>query len=309
MRALALPLFMLPTLAQGFPVQRCVNLDQALEAPVEGDWGFVIQQRQIAWIADQGFDTIRLPVRFSAHLYNGKLSPDILARVDEVIGWALDAGLNVILDVHHFEALMQNPKAHSATFLAIWADLAQHYSDHDERLIFELLNEPTDALDTAGAMELFRAAYPMIRQSNPTRWIVIEGGDWANVDSLQGLARIDSRTALSFHYYSPWTFTHQQAGWMDNPPPARTWGTAQDKKAVARDMSLAASFGLPMLLGEFGVSSETTLAQRLQWTRIVRQSAQDHGIGWCHWGLAGNFAIMDDTSQTWLPGMKAALLE
>lgn len=309
MRTLTLIFLLLPVLATAFPVQRCVNLDQALEAPREGDWGFVIQERQIKWIAEQGFDTIRLPVRFNAHWVDNRLTPGILARVDQVIGWAFDADLNVILDLHHFEALMENPAKHSATFHAIWRELAHHYADYDDRLIFELLNEPTDALDSDGAMALFRTAYPIIRHSNPDRWIIIEGGNWASIESLADLSRIDDRTALSFHYYSPWEFTHQQAGWMDNPPPARGWGSAQDQSAVARDFEQAARFGQPMLLGEFGVSSETDLKARLNWTRNLRETAEGHGIGWCHWGLAGNFAIMNDATGAWLPGMQDALLD
>ena len=308
MRLLILSLLAIPSFLLAFPVQRCVNLDQALEAPREGDWGFVIQRHQIAWIADQGFDTIRLPVRLSAH-WDNELSAEILARLDEVINWAFEDDLNVILDLHHFEALMETPSRHAATFQAIGTELAQHYAGYDERLIFELLNEPTEDLDTAEAMVLFRAVYPTIRGSNPDRWIIIEGGQWASVESLANLERIDSRTALSFHYYKPWEFTHQQAGWMDNPPPARGWGHKADKSALRADFELAANYGVPMLLGEFGVTSQTALTERVNWTRAVREEAESHGISWCHWGLAGNFAIMSNDTQEWLPGMKSALLE
>lgn len=308
MRAIILCLLAGPAWAQPFPVQRCVNLDQALEAPREGDWGYRIERGDIAWIADQGFDTIRLPVRFNAH-WDGALSPQILARVDQVIGWAAAEDLNVILDLHHFEALMRDPQGQTGKSTAIWTELAGHYAGHDDSLIFELLNEPTEALDTHKAMRLFEAVLPTIRASNPDRWVIIEGGDWANVEALADLRQLDARTALSFRYYVPWEFTHQMAPWMDASPPAGSWGDKDDRAVLRRDMALAGSYDVPMLLGEFGVTTPTDLTQRARWTKAVREEAEAHGIGWCHWGLAGNFAILDKATGTWVSGMQEALFE
>ncbi|WP_341367208.1 glycoside hydrolase family 5 protein [Yoonia sp. BS5-3] len=307
MRAIFLCLLVAPAWAQPFPVQRCVNLDQALEAPREGDWGYRIERGDIAWIADQGFNTIRLPVRFNAH-WDGALSPQILARVDEVISWAAAEDLSVILDLHHFEALMRDPPGQAEKFAAIWTELATHYAGYDDRLIFELLNEPSEALATDEAMRLFEAVLPTIRASNPDRWVIIEGGDWASVEALADLHQPDARTALSFHYYVPWEFTHQMAPWMDAPPPPGRWGDKDDREILRRDMALAGSYDAPVLLGEFGVTTPTDPSQRARWTKAVREEADAHGIGWCHWGLAGNFAILDKTTQTWVPRMKDALI-
>lgn len=306
-RVMALAILASPVWADDFPVARCVNLDQALEAPHEGEWGYTITRPDIKWIAAQGFDTIRLPVRFDAH-WNGQIVPGFLARVDAVIGWALAADLNVILDLHHFDDLMQDPSAHAATFQAIWVELAMHYADHDDRLIFELLNEPHDALSTSKAVALFKGVMPIIRAQNPDRWVIIEGGNWANIGEMGNLPRFDDRTALSFHYYGPWEFTHQQAGWLTDPLPPRAWGSEADIAAVNGDIAQAAEYGVPMLLGEFGVTVQTQDQDRADWTKAVRQAAENHDIGWCHWGFAGNFAIFDKDARDWMPGMQDALI-
>ncbi len=305
-RALFLALWAAPVMADGLPVARCVNLDQALEAPNEGDWGYRITRSDIDWIAAQGFDTIRLPVRFDAH-WNGQIAPSFLARVDAVIGWALAADLNIILDLHHFDALMADPSTHTAEFQAIWIELAMRYADYDDRLMFELLNEPHDQLSTDRAVSLFRSLMPVIRAESPDRWVIIEGGYWANISALPELPRFDDRTVLSFHFYGPWEFTHQQASWLADPPPAVGWGSDDDRAAVRGYIAEAAQYGLPMLLGEFGVTIETNARDRADWTRTVRQEAEAHGIGWCHWGFAGNFAIFDQQARDWLPGMQDAL--
>jgi len=308
MRTLALCLLALPAFADPFPVSRCVNLDQALEAPVEGDWGYVIERAHIAWIAQQGFDTIRLPVRFSAH-FDGRIDPDYLARVNEVIAWARGENLQIILDLHHFEALMQDPAKHAAAFRQIWQALGAHYAGSNDDLIFELLNEPSGNLDTAGAVALFEQILPDLRRSHPNRWIIIEGGDWANVTALADLPVFDDRTALSFHYYAPYPFTHQLAQWHADPLPKAIWGNTAERHALRDDFITATQRDVPLLLGEFGVTATTDLPQRINWTKAVRQEAEAHGIGWCHWGFAGNFAIHDLATQTWVPGLQKALFD
>ncbi len=306
MRAFLSICLAVPVCADAFPVARCVNLDQALEAPQEGDWGYRIAQPDIAWIADQGFDTVRLPVRFSAH-WDGRINPAFLARVDEVIGWADAEGLNVILDLHHFEELIADPTRYAGQFISIWTELSAHYAGADESLIFELLNEPTHPLDTAGAVALFGDVLPLIRAAHPDRWIIIEGGGWASVDALADLRVLDDRTVLSFHYYVPWEFTHQQAPWLSDPPPARGWGDKDDRAAMRADFALAGAAAAPVFLGEFGVTTLTDPMLRATWTGAVREDAEAQGIGWCHWGLSGNFAIRDPATGDWVPGMKEAL--
>ena len=296
-----------PVIADQFPVSRCVNFDQALEAPKEGDWGYTISYEDIVWIADQGFDTIRLPVKFSAH-WDDALSPEILARVDQVIGWAFSQELQVILDLHHFDEILTDPDKHADMFFDIWAELSTHYARYDHRLIFELLNEPSENLKTPRAVSLFESVYPTIRSDHPDRWIIIEGAEWAEISALQDLPLIDDKTALSFHYYSPYTFTHQLAEFHVDPMPAATWGDRSERQVLRDDIALAASRDVPLLLGEFGVTSPTKLSERINWITSVRKEAESHGIGWCHWGFARGFAIYDEETGDWLPGMEQALM-
>ena len=308
MLSLALTLWSLPLWAENFPVNRCVNLDQALEAPVEGDWGYVIEQEHITWIAAQGFDAIRLPVKFSAHWDGTAIDSAFQARVDQVVDWALAVDLHVILDLHHFNEVMDDPAKYGPVLVDIWQSLGDHYAGYDARLIFELLNEPTENLSTARAVALFEEIIPNLRQSHPDRWIIIEGHEWAAIEALPDLPVIDDRTVLSFHYYTPAAFTHQQASWHPEPMPPASWGTDTERAALKADFAIAAARGAPLLLGEFGVTSPTDLSERVDWISAVRQAAEDHDIGWCHWGFARGFAIFDDDLGTWLDGMQDALI-
>jgi aryl-phospho-beta-D-glucosidase BglC (GH1 family) len=94
---------------------RCKNIGGALEAPNEGDWGYVVRDDDLKLIADAGFSVIRLPVKWSAHTdYRApyKIEPTLLARVDHIIKKANEYGLTVVLDMHHYDELYANPAPH-----------------------------------------------------------------------------------------------------------------------------------------------------------------------------------------------------
>jgi len=46
--------------ADSFDVKRCMNMGNALDAPKEGDWGHVIEERSFKVVKEAGFDTARL---------------------------------------------------------------------------------------------------------------------------------------------------------------------------------------------------------------------------------------------------------
>ena len=51
-------------------MHRGINIGNALEAPNEGDWGVVIKDEYFKIIKEAGFDTVRIPIRWSNHAEN-----------------------------------------------------------------------------------------------------------------------------------------------------------------------------------------------------------------------------------------------
>jgi len=300
------------------PIQRCMNMGGAMEAPVEGDWGYTVRKSDIEAIARAGFDTIRLPVRVSVHTSAAPpytISPDLLARMDEIVGWATESHLNIILDVHHFEALMTDPDNELPRLDAIWNQLAAHYAYAPDNVIFELLNEPSDKMtvrrtDAANA-ELLRR----IRMTNPTRWVILGTPLWGTLDGMLGLDPVsDPHLIAGFHYYSPFAFTHQGATWLDDPPPrGAVWGSQADYDTLAHDFDKAEAWGretgLPIFLGEFGVDRNVDPALRARWTRAVRTAAESRDMSWCYWEWATSFRAWNQSSGTWIEPMRSALLD
>ncbi|MEL6531397.1 MAG: cellulase family glycosylhydrolase, partial [Pseudomonadota bacterium] len=85
-------------IAADFQMKRCVNMGNALEAPNGAPWGRLYSEEDYARIAAAGFDTVRIPIRWSD--YTGpaptyRIHPDFAEVVDNNIRWALRNDLNV----------------------------------------------------------------------------------------------------------------------------------------------------------------------------------------------------------------------
>jgi endoglucanase len=309
-----------------FPMRRGVNLGNALEAPNEGDWGYRIEAEHLQAITAAGFDGVRLPVRWDAHAamaFPYAIDPRFLARVDAVVGHALEAGLRVQLDLHHYDALVEGGmrSPHRGRFLGIWGQLAQHYRERPAALMFEPFNEPNGRLwDNAALQALQRQVLDVIRARDPERLVVFGPGNWQNIDALRDWRPPEDhfgagKIAVSVHYYEPHAFTHEGAEWMgaDAPRFARAWGTEADRALVREHVGAAANWarqhGYAMQLGEFGVNRAVPVAQRAAWTGAVREACEAEGMGWCAWDFAGAFPVWDREQGAWIEPIRAALLD
>lgn len=302
---------------QKLPFSRCLNLANALEAPKEGEWGYTIRLEDIARIRAAGFDGVRIPVRWDAHTGPGpeyRIDPVFFARVDQVVGEALSQRLAVVLDVHHFNALSEDPQGQTAHFLAIWRQIAARYKARDQRLMFEILNEPNGPLMTHSEVErLNAAALAEIRQVDKRRLVIFGGTQWNAIEGLAGLTPPDDpHLAVTVHYYAPHNFTHQNASWLKDPPRwDREWGNPDDRATVRRDVAKAAAWArerrLPLFVGEFGVNEAASLEQRVLWTTEVRRAFEAEGAAWCAWDFAAAFPTYDRTKEAWIEPMLRAL--
>lgn len=302
-----------------FPMQRGINLGNALEAPAEGDWGYRIEPEHLIAIADAGFDGIRVPVRWDAHTLREPpytIREALLLRVAGIVDSALALGLVVQLDCHHYDALIANPEAERERFLAIWRQIAFDQQDAPGQLIFEPLNEPHGDSWRGDVLTRLQAdVISVIRETNPRRLIVLGPGNWQNIDALRDWTMPrGAYLAASVHYYEPHAFTHQGAEWLGANAPTfgRTWGTREDIAAVERHIAQAARWGMErgvtMQLGEFGVNRALPVAQRALWTRTVREACEAYSIGWCAWDFAGAFPVWDRERRRFIAPVRDALL-
>ena len=104
-------------------------------------------------IAEQGFDTIRIPVTWHKVANpngNWEINAHWMARIKQVVDWALEENMFVILNTHHENTVMDmgsgnaGSSSHAGNIFIrnIWRQVAQAFEGYDERLIFAGLNEP-----------------------------------------------------------------------------------------------------------------------------------------------------------------------
>ncbi|MBB3114622.1 endoglucanase [Paenibacillus phyllosphaerae] len=198
-----------------------VNLGNALEAPTEGAWGLTLQESYFGLIADGGFDTVRVPIKWSAHASAEPpytIDETFAKRVDWVLDQAESQGLNAVINMHHYDEIFESPDEHQVRFLRIWEQLAQRYRDRPLSVYFEPLNEPHGNLTAAAWNDLLAEAVKTIRSIDERHTLIIGTSEWGGIGGLQALQvpEEEKNAIVTFHYYEPFLFTHQGAEWGGN---------------------------------------------------------------------------------------------
>ncbi len=299
---------------------RGVNLGNALEAPAEGEWGVTLEEEYFRLIKEAGFDAVRIPIRWSAHASsNAPYSIDsaFCARVDWAVAQALSWGLLAVINMHHYDGIAEDPSAHKERFLALWQQIAVHYKDYSDSLLFEILNEPHDQLTPALWNGLLQDALQVIRETNPVRTVVVGTAEWGHIQSLDDLVIPDDdrNIIVTVHYYNPFHFTHQGAEWVSGSDAwlgTRWSGTYQEKQAVIQDFDQAADWAKkhnrPLYLGEFGAYSRADMDSRALWTDFVARQAEERGMSWAYWEFCAGFGVYDQATSDWnYPILKALI--
>jgi endoglucanase len=299
---------------------RGINLGNALEAPSEGEWGLTIKAEYFDRIKEAGFNHVRIPTRWEAHTGPAPgfaIDPAFLSRIDWAVDQALSRGLVAIVNDHHDYAMVKEPGKNLPRLQATWRQIARHYKDRPDRLFFELLNEPHDELTDGRWDVMFKTLLAIVRESNPDRVVIVGPGHWNNLDHLASLElpEGDRRLIATFHYYSPFQFTHQGAEWVPESKAwkGKTWtDSAGERAALARDFEKAAKWGKdhdrPLYLGEFGAYSAADIESRARWTAAVAREAERLGMSWGYWEFASGFGAYDKDAGAWRAPIKNALI-
>ncbi len=358
-RAATLPDFIAPKiLGQDTPahraiakIKRGVNLGNCWDAPPPYSWGIRYTPEDINRIDAEGFDHIRVPVAWNHNLRIGaagyEIDAALLTDLEPVLRRALEKRMHVLLDWHHFDDLTTNPAAHRARFVAVWETIARHFKSWPPELLFELLNEPRDALTTEVANPLYVETIAAIRRIDPQRIIFVSPGNWGDIRELDKLRLPDGddRIIVTVHCYEPFYFTHQGANWVNlqalrgitypGPPPTPFVIPDQLKEnpgirsfiggyntlpaesnpcspTIVRELlDLAREwsdhFGRPVHLGEFGSHNIGDPKSRSNYSHDVRTLAEARKIPWALWDWKASFAYWDSANNR--PLLRSALFD
>ena len=118
----------------------------------ETSWGNPkATQEMMDAVKAKGFNTVRLPTTWYPHLdADNNIDPAWMARVHEIVDYAYNNDMYVILNVHHEEWINRADLGTayneiSTKLKAVWKQIAEEFKDYDQHLIFEGMNEPRAA--------------------------------------------------------------------------------------------------------------------------------------------------------------------
>lgn len=292
------------------------------EAPNEDAWGNSFGDDYFAKIAALGFDHVRIPIRWDTPSRTGQsasytIDPVFLQRIQEVVDMALKEELMVIINMHHHNVLFESPEDEKEKFLAQWRQIATYFELYPETLLFEVLNEPHAALTPILWNDYFAEALTSIRETNPTRGVLMGTAEFGGVSGISHLDPPDDPNIIvTVHFYSPFTFTHQGAEWVGSHTDAwlgTPWYDLEyEREALAQELEVVAKFSveknIPIHMGEFGAYGKADMESRVRWTNFLSRYFESLGYSWAYWEWSAGFGIYDPATDTFRESLVNALL-
>lgn len=310
-----------------------INLGNAWDSQgnrLDCSWNNCIDSSYFRIIKEAGFNSVRIPVRwhYDSDYGNHTVNPNRLKGVKEHIQMALDQGLAVIVNFHHYTDLNDagnNYKADSVMFLqekehflALWKQVAREMDEYpDSLLVLELLNEPIIA--SAELVDgIMNDAYKVVRENAPGKTIMFEAYHAAKFYDINRLNMpVDGNIIYSGHYYEPYSYTHQGNGYdCKGDATLKLTAAADFKKYVDLAESLYPDINgghIPMNMGEFGVSGQPNYScktkapsdsSRALWTKEAIKAAESYDMSWQYWGFVGvgGFEAYNKGKGEWYEG-------
>lgn len=253
----------------------------------EKAWGQpTTTKKMITEVKKAGFDSVRVPVAWSNMMStDGKytISDSYFKRVDEIVGYVLENDMYCIINIHWDGGWWEdfgssNEKTRNEAmkkYKAMWTQIADHYKNYSDKLIFESANEElgdktkgSSSLDESykRVNNINQTFVDLVRKSggkNKDRYLLIAGYNTDIDRTADARFKMPSDTSkgkllVSVHYYTPSTFCiadneGNSWGYKDS------WGTASDITAMENDFKKMKKFtdaGYGVIIGEYGVTQK-----------------------------------------------------
>ena len=298
-------------------------------------WGQpVTTQEMLTAMKAAGFDTVRIPVAWMTNatsLTKGDytIDPAYLARVREVVDYARNAGMYVILNDHWdggWWGMFGSESAQTRAFAmeaykGMWRQIAEYFADYSDYVIFESANEElgsrfdedsiycSDSVNTymsddaryALTNEVNQAFVDTVRATggnNAARFLLIAGYS-TNIDqTCDSRFRMPADTAenkllLSVHYYDPWSYCGASTA-----SGATAWGTKSDYEYMDGQLAKLQKFtrqGVGVVIGEYAAlpGNDGLKTNTLAYHTRFLDLCDHYDLTSCLWDCSGFFVRRD----------------
>jgi endoglucanase len=284
-------------------------------------WGNPVATREtFQGLKKKGFTSVRIPVTWLGHIGAApeySLDAVWLERVAELVGWAREVGLTVIINIHHdgadsahwldIKSAAKDPARQAAIVTeikAVWGQIAERFKQADDGLIFEAFNEIHDGgwgwgenRTDGGAQyrclnawnQAFVDAVRATGGQNATRYLGIPGY-CTNPDLTIGHLTLPEDSAtdrllISVHCYDPsdYTLFAKFSEWGHTGAAGRVpdSGEAAIRSTFAKLHAAYVDKGIPCYLGETGCVNRSTAREKLfqrYYLEYVFKAAKTYGL-------------------------------
>lgn len=285
-------------------------------------------------VAQKGFECIRIPVTWYQYVGNApdyQIDEKWLQRVEQVVDYALANDMYVIINTHHETSWIKPNKkfidASEEIFVLLWEQIATHFKEYGDHLIFEGLNEPRvqgSPNEWTGGTREGREAVNRLNESfiktvratggnNEQRLLLVTSYAAATASMALETTYIpeDQYVGYSLHAYIPFDFTYESANGYAN------WDSEIGRKHLetffARIDKYLISKNIPVIITEYGAvvkkmpedATQKNHAEVVKWIDDYLDIAKQYDVPCVWWdnGLysSGNelFAIFDRRNCTW----------
>ena len=272
-----------------------------------------IKEEDFGVIASWGLDHVRIPVDFNV-LEDDKGGYDApgWARIDWALALCEKHGLKTVIDLHKTagfsfdkgeqETGFFDSEKYHERFYRLWEEIARRYGKLHDRVVFELLNEVTDASFIDAWNRISQACIRRIRAIAPDTYILVGSYHNNSAPAVKDLAApADDKVVYNFHCYDPIEYTHQGAYWVDFLDRDARLAFADSgiteetfEKLFAPALEAAKKYNVPLYCGEYGVIDIVPPEDAVNWVRVINKVFDKYGIARAIWSYrAMDFGIAD----------------
>ncbi|MBW3635318.1 MAG: cellulase family glycosylhydrolase, partial [Armatimonadetes bacterium] len=275
------------------------------------------QEQDFVWIADWGFDFVRLPLSYRCWTSENDfrdLDESVVQEIDAAVEMGRRTNIHVNLNFHRAPGYCVNAPAEALNlwtdetaldaFAWQWSHFARRYKGiPSSQLSFNLLNEPPFNLDEKDYVRVAARLIEAIRVEDPDRLILADGLAHGNVP-VPGLAPL--QVGQSTRGYVPMPISHYGANWVEpdrlacetlNWPLHLANGEVWDKERLRREQiepwQELRRHGIGIHVGEWGAFNKTPHEVALAWMRDCLELWKEAGWGWALWNFRGEFGVLD----------------
>jgi endoglucanase len=243
-------------------------------------------EKQIIYYASRGFRLLRVPVKSSRLIVDGKPNSADIAILKSVVSAAAARQMVIVIDLHEY-ALKPDGQPLTAgepdlsNLHDTWATISGEFSN-SPNVWFGSMNEPNKQSPEVW-FKLANAAIAGIRESAPNNFITVMGSRWGTADGWLSSGNAKASAALRDPSNKLIIEMHQYLDKVGGKPERADSVPGLGTTALEEATKWARAQGRKLFLGEFGTKADASYLDEGRALLRHMYANPDVWIGYAYW--------------------------